>query len=120
MRIKNTAASLLILCGLLQFIGCSNQKGIVGKWQQVEGTETIEFLKDGSFVVEKGGRPMGGGKYTVVDDNRIKIEPSGMMAVTGPMLTKYVIAGEDLTLTGPDGGDTKYHSLKQTKGDESL
>ncbi len=50
---------------------------------------------------------MGGGKYTVVDDNRIKIEPGGLQSLAGLMLTKYVISGKDLTLTGPDGGDTK-------------
>ena len=110
MRIKNMAVSLVILCGLLQLIGCSGQRGIVGKWQQTNGTETMEFLKDGTFVVENGGRPMGGGKYFVVDDNRIKIEPGGLQSLAGPMLTKYVISGKDLTLTAPDGGgDTKYH-----------
>lgn len=112
MKIKNTAASLLILCCLLQLIACSGQKGIVGKWQQINGAETIEFLKDGTFVVETGGRPMGGGKYTVVDGSRIKIEPGGLQSVLGPMLTKYVISGKDLSLTGPDGGDTKYRSTE--------
>lgn len=112
MRIK-MATALLILCVLLQLIGCSSQKSIIGKWQQVNGgTETIEFLKDGAFVVENGGCPMGGGKYSIVDDTRLKIEPSGFQSVTEPMLTKYVIAGDDLTLTGPDGGDTKYHLMK--------
>jgi hypothetical protein len=31
------------------------------------------------------------------------------MSCDGPMLTKYVISGKDLTLTGSDDGDTKYH-----------
>lgn len=112
MRIKKIIVSLFIMCGLLQFIGCSNQKEIIGKWQQVGGTETIEFLRDGTFVVENGGHPMGGGKYSIVDDARLKIEPSGMMAVTGPMLTKYIITGDNLILTGPDGGDTRYQLAK--------
>jgi len=49
------------------------EAAINGKWQEVGGTETVEFFKDGTVTFVESGMTMSG-NYKFVDDERIRIE----------------------------------------------
>lgn len=107
MKTKNSAILILILLFLLLSIGCLRQKSIVGKWQPTSGTETMEFFKDGTVATEGGPMALTG-KYTILDEKRLKIEFGGMGALAGPMMATYEISGDELTLTAQNGSVGKY------------
>lgn len=110
MKIKNLLLSSVILLSLLHLTACSGQKNIVGKWQDVQGTESMEFFKDGTVTAKAGGMSLGG-KYSFVDDERIKIELGGMGALAGPTIAKVAISGNELTLTDENDKPTKYRRV---------
>ena len=110
MRLKNPLISLAVLLSFLFLVGCSKQKNIVGKWQDVKRAETMEFFPDGTVAAKAGGMSMAG-KYTFLDNERIKIELGGMAALAGPMIVKFVISGNELTLTDQDNKMTKYRRV---------
>lgn len=107
-------AKWLALVLLVVFVvSCSAkpEDTIVGKWSEVEGTETLEFFKDGTISLVSRGMPMGG-SYKFVDTDRMKWELGGMGALTGPIIVTVSISGNVLTLTMPNGNVGKYKRTK--------
>ena len=103
-----------LCCALLVLVvfACSSKpRSVQGKWQEVNGRETIEFLGDGTF---KG--------VMVWDINQAPITLSGTYKIDGVNLDLSVIkpatltpmkwtmqfaSGKELTLTFVDGGALK-------------
>jgi hypothetical protein len=110
---KTLAATIFVLLGLLNFIACSSlESSIVGKWKGIDKHETMEFLDDGTFIV--GDKDMNvGGKYIVVDKNRIKVELAGLGALMGPVILKVEISGDELSVTEPGNKVAKYQRVDE-------
>jgi hypothetical protein len=108
MRVKKALAAVALL-GLLHLVSCSKSgDSIVGKWEVDDGAGTLEFLKDGTF---KSAGPIDQaleGKYTLVEGNRIKIEPVGFK----PVISQFAVSGDELTLTHSDNRIVKYRRVK--------
>jgi hypothetical protein len=98
-----TAISLLV--------SCSVRSPLVGKWQEVGGDETVEFLKDGTFNVLSKGRALGG-KYSLVEGDRIKLEVGGLGDAAHPAILSASIAGGELSVTDPKGRISRYRRAK--------
>ena len=102
---------LMALTIIMALFGCNSPKDkLIGKWQ---GTGTsMEFLKDGTLVNAESG----GGKWSVLDDGRVKIE----FASAGVVITKITFTGNDeLTMVVDEPGKTvkvedrdKYKRIK--------
>jgi hypothetical protein len=112
MRAKNLVAATVILFGVLHLSSCSSsERAILGKWQEIGGTETMEFFKDGTISVTDFGMSMAG-KYSFIETNRMKIELGGIGAVAGPMIVKVEISGKELVLTDPKDKVSKYRKVE--------
>lgn len=98
MMLKITINSLLIFICLFNFTACLNKKTVVGKWQGDNVNETVEFFKDGTIAMQAESR-MINGKYTILDESRLKMELGGFGALGGPAIVKYEFSGDYLTLT---------------------
>lgn len=77
-----------------------------GKWKQVDGNQTIEFLQKGkvklysdSFVCEAN--------YTFVDKNHFKI----IFGNLGSIVVAFKVKGKDLTITTKDGKTLKFKKI---------
>jgi hypothetical protein len=103
-------ASILLLS--LGLVSCQQdpKAAIAGKWKELNGDETIEFLRDGTVTI-KGKDGNLSGSYSFPDKNHLKLELGGIGALAGPMVATYSIASNQLTLTAPDGDKSTYRKV---------
>ena len=103
---------------LLLLTGCGPSKPqdlIIGKWEETESKDIIEFKKDGTLSVTKGGQSQNG-KYQFVDDNTVEIEMDisvnnpfggqGMNLKAAGRFTIDSISKEEMVITDSRTGKT--------------
>jgi hypothetical protein len=98
------------IVALALLVSCSAKSSIVGKWQEIGGDETLEFFKDGTISAVSKGMTLGG-KYSFVEDNRMKLELGGIGALAGPMIITVSISGGEMSLTDPKGKVSRYKKI---------
>jgi hypothetical protein len=108
---KSMARTLVVLVSALLFVSCSLKSSIVGKWQEIGGSETIEFFKDGTISLTSHGISLNG-KYTFIEDDRIKVEFGGLGSIAGPILYRASISSGELTLNDSKGKTSKFARVK--------
>ena len=117
---KNTIRSMLVaVTAIALLISCSTAKSsIVGKWQEIGGIindeASLEFFKDGNFSsTSKGAADSLEGKYSFIEDGRIKMEFSGIAeALYGGVIYRVSISGGEMSLTDSDGKLSKFSRAK--------
>lgn len=106
---------IVILFGIILCIfSCTSnpEDAIVGKWQQIDGTETVEFFKEGTITIDPDDMPSMSGNYSFIDKDRIKIELGGRVgSIVDPMVLKVQITRNELTTTFPKGKPEKYRRV---------
>lgn len=92
---------------VLFVISCSAQTSwiMVGKWQKVDGKETIEFMRDGTVVLVSGPTDIKT-TFRMKDPKTLDIS----LATFGTVTMQLAVDKEILTLT-----DAKGHALKYKK-----
>jgi hypothetical protein len=98
-------------------VSCSPKPegAIVGKWGIIDGSQKIEFFKDGTLMAaKKSGGMVIGGQYTFVEKNRIKLKLDGLdpRDEEALMVVTVSISGQEMMLTMPDGHVSKYKREK--------
>lgn len=146
-QISSATGWLAVACLATLLTSCASktENEIVGKWDIVltisstgqytvhtTGTETIEFLKDGTVVIVKEVKdlwpnldPKSGrlfkqykhketsvGNYKFVENDRIRLELSGWEGWGGAMVATVSISDNTLIFTMPDGRVKKYQRAK--------
>lgn len=99
-----------IFCFVLILASCSSKPEnlIIGKWQKIGSTSTIEFFKDGtgSITGTTGlGKKSGAGTFKFVDDSHLRLEGLGIVV-------KISVSQDELTLTDPEGNVSRYRRGK--------
>lgn len=100
----------LIFCFVFLLASCSSKPEdlIIGKWQKIDGTGTIEFFKDGTVSITGTtglGKKSGAGTFKFVDDSHLRLEGLGIVV-------KISLSQDELTLTDPEGNVSKYRRGK--------
>ena len=110
---KQAMAWLGIVCCvvLLSFCSTKPQDEIVGRWKEADGTETMEFRKDGTVTIEDEGQSMAG-NYKIADNGQIKLEIVSVDAHAVPILSEGSLSDAKLNFTLPSGKVTKYSKIK--------
>ena len=95
----------IFLFGLITFIGFNllvhtayaenTTKTILGKWKEIGSTDTIEFFKDGTIILELAGATTIG-DYRFLDQNRIRVDLQGFYGMAGPQVTRISIENDKL------------------------
>ena len=100
---------VIALCVLCSVMSCSLKQSwdLAGKWQQIEGTETVEFTAKGTVVLTSGETSMTA-PYSVVDAKHLQIILGGL----GPVVVGAAVDGDVLTLTDSKGHAVKYKKVK--------
>ena len=105
MKDRGWKESVFILLSLfmLPFLACcADRPGIVGKWQEVGKTATIEFSADGTFkAIDNQGMAVSG-RYTLLgrEDIRCEIQHKGKSEEIVNL--KISVKRDELTLTSKD------------------
>jgi hypothetical protein len=94
-------AAAILLCAMA---GCGNP-AVVGKWRMSGGSEATvwEFFSNGSLLVGNVR-----GKYTLGDQDRIKIETPFATSVY-----QIEISGDHMTLREPGGPKLEFTRIKK-------
>jgi len=71
------------------------QKAIVGKWQEVDGTRTVEFFPDGTVIMGDSAR-QAAGTYSFPDSRHLKV-----VAAMDTIVFDIVLSSKALVLTPP-------------------
>ena len=76
-----TKAGLCVIVAIIFFtitLGCSSPESIlIGKWGDGKAWVLVEFFKDNTFIIYKDGvegNVAAEGKYSILDDGRVKME----------------------------------------------
>lgn len=84
---------------LFLMVACSNnlESDIVGRWQEVDDSEVIEFYKDGTVTIE-GANGNFTGDYRFVDDTHIRLDVPTLFGTTA-LVAEVNMSGDNLTLS---------------------
>jgi hypothetical protein len=107
MRLRYACVAFYVILALA---ACAKpEKLIIGKWQMLEGLDSIEFLQDGTFTINGltglGGKA-GNGTFKFMDDAHLKLEGDFAMEIS------IAFSGEELTIKTSDGQALKYRKLR--------
>ena len=115
---RSASVSLANWIGLvfaaLWLVACSEspQEKILGKWQVADTSDgnILEFYQDGtvSFVESITGVSING-EYAFLTDQKIKIELSGILAITGATIYAIAFSDAQMTLETQNGGSTSTY-----------
>ena len=91
---------LIFLCGIA--VGCTAFSPIVGKWQDTQTRDTLEFTSGGDVIL-KSGSYIVTGKYELVGSDVVKVRLEGLsgawMSLFGGDTWQYKISGDTMTVT---------------------
>lgn len=102
----------------LWLVACSEspQEQIVGKWRVADTTDgnVLEFYKDGTVTMEEAITGVSvNGEYSFLNDEKLKIELGGILAITGAAIYTVSFANDRMTLESQNGGDvTAYQKVE--------
>ena len=81
-------------------IGCTTS-GIIGKWQEVESSDTLEFTSGGDVIAISSGNILTG-KYELVGSDVVKVKFEGFggawLSLFGGDTWQYEITGNTMTV----------------------
>lgn len=110
---KSIFLFLLTIALFFLIISCANTPKVVGKWQEIGKTATLEFWKDGSFkAVDNQGMAVSG-KYSLHENGMVRFEianqGSSPESVTGTLSMRE----DELTITSARGNEVeRYRRVK--------
>lgn len=90
------------------------QKAVLGKWMNVDRTETLELFQDGTIALvslTKKGLVMTG-TYKFIDESRMKVEFGGFGALAGAQVETISVKNGELSITHLDGKSQRYTKIK--------
>lgn len=87
-------------------VGCTLFSPIVGKWQDTQSQDTIEFTSGGDVIIKSSGYVITG-KYELVGSDVVKFRFEGLggalIGLFGADTWEYEISGDTMTITVAGG-----------------
>jgi len=112
-KLKSIFLFLLTIGLFFLIISCVNTPRVVGKWQEIGKTATIEFWKDGSFkAVDNQGMAVSG-KYSLHKDGTVRFEIANQGSSSDIVTGKLSVREDELTITSARGNEVeRYRRVK--------
>ena len=101
------ALSGLVLAVLLSGCDMDAEQAIVGKWQEIDGPEVVEFDAEGNVVLQFEDMALEG-RYEFLATDRILLDLRGPRVTSDPIEAPVRIEDDVLTFTMPDGRVATY------------
>jgi hypothetical protein len=100
---------LLAIVLFILMISCAHTPGVVGKWQEIGKTATLEFSKDGSFkAVDNQGMAVSG-KYTLLKNGNVRFEIVHQGSFPEIVIGKFSVQGDELTISSKNGNEVERY-----------
>lgn len=80
---------------------------VVGQWQKIDGTETIEFSRNGTVTVTSGANSLTV-PYVFMDAKHVQLN----LGPFGGITCEAAVTADSLVLTAPKGKVSKYKKVK--------
>lgn len=90
------------------------EKNLIGKWQNEKDRAVAEFFPGGVARAQDPHFLMNG-TYTIVDENHLRLDWSGIGAIAGPQIYEVYIAGDKMTMINMDNQKTIYKRVKKKR-----
>ena len=91
------------------FIACVTTPNLVGKWEEIGKTATLELWEDGTFKAIDNQKMAVSGKYSLSAHGNIRFEIFQQGSSSEIVIGKYSVQGAILTLTSADGKETQRY-----------
>ncbi|MBA7481479.1 hypothetical protein ES707_16953 [subsurface metagenome] len=105
--IISTLLFLALLSGTT--VGCTMFSPIVGKWQDTQSQDTIEFTRGGDVILKASGDLITG-KYELIGSDVVKLRLEGLSGVFlsafGADTWQYEISGDTMTIQSAGSSTT--------------
>lgn len=101
---------VFLVVGVLMALASCSLKGswdLAGKWEKVDGHETVEFLRNGTMNMVSGPISLSA-PYRLTDAHHAEIKVGGL----GAFSLKFAVVKDSLTLTDASGQVTAYKKVK--------
>jgi hypothetical protein len=113
LAISRRARALLVAIALGTAAACSHSDvPLVGTWRSTADDTTLEFKSDGTMINADDNGPLFGGHYRFVSADTITVEFGGPAAVAPARTYKFVVAGDELTVTDERGKADSYQRVR--------
>jgi len=99
----------LALCLMVAASSCALKPSwdVVGTWQKEDGSETIEFARNGTVTVKTMNATFTV-PYMFSDTKHISVHVGSL----GSTKVAVAVQGDEMTLTGPNGKVSKFKKVK--------
>jgi len=102
--IKFSVILIFMAIAILMF-GCGTQNDLLGAWESADG-EVLEFFNDETLIITDKFLTASG-KYSIIEDNRVRIELDGFWGIAGAQVINYEVSGNQLYFEGKTYTKTK-------------
>jgi hypothetical protein len=112
-KFKSIFLFLLAIGLFFLIISCITKPKVVGKWQEIGKTATIEFLKDGPFKAMDNIGVAVNGKYTLLGNESIRFEIEQQGSSPEIIEGKLSVRKGELTISFEQGKEVeRYRRVK--------
>jgi hypothetical protein len=109
MHAKTGRGALLIALAFLALTSCMSMPSIIGKWQEIGTTATLEFHKDGTFSAVDDMDMAVSGTYARRRDGRTRFEITIPESPPDIIWGKVDVQGDELIITSDDNRDVEHY-----------
>jgi hypothetical protein len=112
--VKNAESGLVSLFALAMVLltlmpSCKTRSQVLGRWQEVGKTSTIEFHDNGTFTAVDDMGMAVNGKYTLSGDGKVRFEIAHQGSATEIIEAKLSTHQNELTISFEKGGEIERY-----------
>jgi hypothetical protein len=106
--------TLFALVGTLFVAGCSSpEDALVGTWNEISGSEVLQFLDSGEIIQEDSGGSIGAA-YRFIDEQHIRVDFGGPAVYAPPRTYRVELTDGVLALTDEKESTKTYRRTERT------
>lgn len=91
-------------------VGCTSrpEDALLGKWEEIDGIDDLDFHADGTVTIGSEGALVGG-NYRFVDDDHLEVSFGPRGGPFPPRTVRLEIDTDDLTIVEEDRGKVRHY-----------
>lgn len=112
-KFKSALVFFLVIGPIFLVTCCASTSHVLGRWQEIGKTATLEFRKDGSFrAVDNEGMAVSG-KYSLKENGMVRFEIANPGSSPEIVTGKISVQEDELNFTSARGSEVeRYRKMK--------